>query len=47
MGLSDTDWQKAAGHLVVTLDKFKVPEEEKNELLAFVMKQKAYIVEKS
>jgi hemoglobin len=38
MGLSTADWQKAAGHLVVTLDKFKVPEKEKNELLAFVTK---------
>jgi len=47
MGISDADWQKAAGHLVATLDKFKVPENERKELLAFVTKQKADIVEKS
>lgn len=47
MGLSESDWQKAAGHLVATLDKFKVPKKEKDELLAFVTKQKADIVEKA
>lgn len=50
MGLSESDWQKAAGpagHLVATLNKFKVPKKEQDELIAFVTKQKADIVEKS
>ena len=46
MGITDAEWDAAAKHLVATLDKFKVPEPEKKELLAFVTSLKADIVEK-
>jgi len=45
MGISEADWNKAVGHLVATLDKFKVPEQEKNEFLALASTLKADIVE--
>ena len=45
MGISEADWNAAAGHLVATLDKFKVPEKEKAEVLAAISGLKADIVE--
>lgn len=45
MGITEADWNAAAGHLVATLDKFKVPEREKNEILAAVSSFKNDIVE--
>jgi hemoglobin len=46
LGITEADWDAAAKHLVASLDKYKVPEAEKNELLAFVVAQKKDIVEK-
>ena len=46
LGISEAEWDASAKHLVATLDKFKVPEAEKKELLAFVNTLKADIVEK-
>ena len=46
LGISEAEWDASAKHLVATLDKFKVPEPEKKELLAFVNTVKADIVEK-
>ncbi len=46
LNISEADWDAAARHLVATLDKFKVPEPEKKDLLAFVTGLKADIVEK-
>jgi hemoglobin len=46
MGIANADWDKAAAHLVGTLDKFKVPAKEKQELLAIVATLKPDIVEK-
>jgi len=46
LGITEADWDAAAKHLVAALDKYKVPEAEKNELLAFVVSQKKDIVEK-
>jgi len=46
LGITEADWDAAAKHLVGALDKYKVPEAEKNELLAFVVSQKKDIVEK-
>jgi hemoglobin len=45
MGITEAQWNKAAGHLVATLDKFKVPEAEKNEVLGAVSSMKGDIVE--
>ena len=46
LNISEADWDAAAKHLVATLDKFKVPEQEKKDLLAFVNTIKPDIVEK-
>ena len=46
LGISEAEWDAAAKHLVAALDKFKVGEREKKELLDFVTAQKADIVEK-
>jgi hemoglobin len=46
MGISEAEWNAAAGHLVATLDTFKVPETEKSEVLAAVSSFKKDIVEK-
>ena len=36
LGITNADWDAAAKHLVESLDKYKVPEKEKGEILAFV-----------
>jgi len=46
LGITETDWDAAAKHLAASLDKFKVPEKEKGEVLAFVTTLKKDIVEK-
>ena len=46
LGITETDWDAAAKHLTASLDKFKVPEKEKGEILAFVTSLKKDIVEK-
>jgi hemoglobin len=46
LGISEAEWNAAAAHLVATLDKFKVPEAEKNEVLGAVSSFKKDIVEK-
>jgi hemoglobin len=46
IGISEADWTTAVNHLVATLDKFKVPEQEKGELLAALSPLKSDIVEK-
>ena len=43
---SDLSVRYAAKHLAASLDKFKVPEKEKGEILAFVTTLKNDIVEK-
>lgn len=46
LGIREADWDAAAKHLAASLDKFKVPEKEKGEMLAFVTSLKKDIVEK-
>ena len=46
LGITEDDWTAAAKHLVESLDKFKVPKREKDEVLAFVTTLKKDIVEK-
>ena len=46
LGITEDDWSASAKHLVATLDKFKVPEAEKKELLDVVTTLKGDIVEK-
>ena len=44
--ITEAQWDAAAKHLIATLDKFKVPAKEKDELVAFVTSLKKDIVEK-
>lgn len=46
LGISESDWQIAVKHLVATLDKFKVPQKEKDEVLSAISAMKADIVDK-
>jgi hemoglobin len=45
IGLTESDWTLAVKHLNGTLDKFKVPEKERGEVLAFISSLKDDIVE--
>ena len=44
LGISESDWDVAVKHLVATLDKFKVPEKEKSEVLTALSGMKKDIV---
>jgi hemoglobin len=46
LGITESDWQASVKHLVASLDKFKVPQKEKDEVLAAVSGLKRDIVEK-
>ena len=46
MGITEADWDLSVKALVATLDKFKVPEKEKGELLGALGPMKTDIVEK-
>lgn len=46
LSITEAEWDAAAKHLAASLDKFKVPEKEKGEVLAFVTTLKKDIVEK-
>ena len=46
LGITGADWELAVKYLVESLDRFKVPEKEKGELLAIASSLKADIVEK-
>lgn len=45
LGITEEEWNAAANHLVATLDKFKVPAKEKEEVIALVITLKKDIVE--
>lgn len=46
LAITGSDWDLAVKYLVASLDKFKVPQKEKDELLAIASSLKADIVEK-
>lgn len=46
LGISEADWNASVKHLIASLDKFKVPEKEKGDLLGIAGKLKDDIVEK-
>jgi len=46
LGITEDEWNASVQHLVASLDKFKVPEAEKAELLTIAGTLKADIVEK-
>jgi hemoglobin len=45
MRISESDWNIFLNHAAATLDKFKVPQPERDEVVAFVLSTKADIVE--
>lgn len=45
LGITEADWNTSVTLFVATLDKFKVPEQEKSELLAIVGGLKAQVVD--
>lgn len=45
MGVTNTDFDRVAGHLVATLDKFKVPVAEKEELLGIIGSLRGQVVD--
>jgi hemoglobin len=46
LGITEADWNASVNHLVATLDKFKVPEKEKGEVLGAISGLKGDIVGK-
>ncbi|MBV9241941.1 MAG: group 1 truncated hemoglobin [Acidobacteria bacterium] len=46
LGITEADWKEGVDALVATLNKFKVPDKEKNEVLGAVSSLKKDIVEK-
>lgn len=46
LGITEKEWEAGAKHLIAALDKFKVPQKEKDEVVAFVSTLKKEIVEK-
>ena len=46
LGITKANWTAAVGHLVATLDQFKVPAKEKDEFLAIASTLEKDIVEK-
>ncbi len=44
LGITEDDWNLSVKHLVATLDKFKVPEKEKSEVLGAISGLKGDIV---
>ncbi len=44
LGITESDWEAAVGRLLASLDKFKVPQKEKDALLGAVSTLKPEIV---
>ena len=45
MRISEADWSAFLGHLRATLEAFRVPKSEHDEVVAFIQSTKPYIVE--
>lgn len=45
MAISESDWSAFMGHVNATLDSFKVPQPEHDDVVAFIQSTKADIVE--
>jgi len=46
LGITEKEWEAGGKHLLASLDKFKAPQKEKDEVMAFVATLKKDIVEK-
>ncbi len=45
MGISESDWEKFITHLNATLEKFELPQQERDDVIGFIESTKADIVE--
>ena len=45
MGITESDWEKFMAHLTLTLEKFAVPRQEKDDVLGFIESTKADILD--
>ena len=45
MGISESDWEKFIAHLNATLEKFEIPQQERDDVTGFIESTKADIVE--
>ena len=45
MGISESDWEKFIAHLNATLEKFELPQQERDDVIDFIESTKADIVE--
>ena len=45
LGISESDWEKSVEHLVATLEKFNVPQKEKDDVLSAASGLKSQIVQ--
>ena len=45
MGINAADWENFTAHLTATLEKFEVPDAEKNDVLGFIESTRADIVD--
>jgi len=45
MGISESDWEKFIAHLNATLEKFELPQQERDDVTGFIESTKADIVE--
>ena len=45
MGINESDWELFVGHLNATLDGFELPQQERNDVIAFIESTRSDIVE--
>ena len=45
MGITESDWEKFIGHINATLDNFKLPQQERSDVIEFIESTKTDIVE--
>lgn len=46
MGIDDDDYTALKGHLAATLQKFSVPDRERNDVMAFISSLEEQVVDK-
>jgi hypothetical protein len=46
MRINEQDWSNLIGHIAATLDEFRVPAPEKQEVIGFVQSLKGEVVER-
>lgn len=46
LGITEEDWNTSVNHLVATLDKFKLPQQEEDQVIGIIASLKEDIVQK-